>query len=144
MNSSMIRRRLLPLLPLTSLLPAVSSAAPDWKAVEPVLAAKCYGCHGGEETKGEVDLKALAADPKIAGEFELWHRVLDTIESGEMPPPKAKPLEGNEATSITAWVTGALDALAQTNSGDPGPVTARIFFMKSTGYSGTGEPVSTA
>lgn len=121
----MIRRRLLPLLPLASLLPAVSSAAPDWKAVEPVLAAKCYGCHGGEETKGEVDLKALAADPKIAGEFGLWHRVLDTIESGEMPPPKAKPLEGNEATSITGWVTGALDALAQTNPGDPGPVTMR-------------------
>jgi hypothetical protein len=102
-----------------------ASAAPDWKAVEPVLAAKCYSCHGGEKTKGEVDLKALAADPKIAEEFELWHRVLDTIESGEMPPPKAKPLEGNEATSITGWVTGALDALAQTNSGDPGPVTMR-------------------
>lgn len=101
------------------------SVAPDWKAIEPMLNAKCYACHGGEKTKGEVDLSALAADPKVGEEFELWHRVLDTIESGEMPPPKAEPLKEDEETAITAWVNHSLDVLAATNSGDPGPVTMR-------------------
>lgn len=101
------------------------SASSDWKGVEPVLAAKCYSCHGGEKTKGEVDLKALATDPKLDEQFDLWHRVLDSIESGEMPPPKAKPLSETEESNVTLWVSGALDALAQTNSGDPGPVTMR-------------------
>lgn len=110
---------------LFALLPALSLAAPDWKTVEPMLAAKCYSCHGGEKTKGEVDLKALAADPKIDEQFELWHRVLDTLESGEMPPKKSDPLAEGEETAIVAWVNHELDALAQTNSGDPGPVTMR-------------------
>ena len=100
-------------------------AAPDWKTIEPVLSSKCYSCHGGEKTKGEIDLKALAADPKMDEHFELWDRVLDTVESGEMPPPKAEPLVPVEEEKITAWVTGSLDALAAANSGDPGPVTMR-------------------
>lgn len=100
-------------------------AAPDWKAVEPVLAAKCYSCHGGEDIKGEVDLKELAGDPKMDEHFELWDRVLATVESGEMPPRKAEPLVEAEEEKITAWINGALDALAAANSGDPGPVTMR-------------------
>ncbi len=100
-------------------------ASPDWKTIEPILSAKCYSCHGGGKTKGEIDLKTLAADPKMDEHFELWDRVLGTVESGEMPPPKAEPLVPVEEEKITAWVTGSLDALAAANSGDPGPVTMR-------------------
>lgn len=97
----------------------------DWKAVEPLLAAKCYSCHGGEKTKGEIDLKTLAADPKVEEQFELWDRVMETVESGDMPPPKAKPLADGEDAAIMDWVNDALDRLAAANSGDPGPVTMR-------------------
>ncbi len=100
-------------------------AAPDWKAVEPFLAAKCYSCHGGEKTKGDVDLKQFAADPKLASEFEIWTKVKDTIENGDMPPKKARQLAPHEASAITGWVTHSLDALAEAKSGDPGPVTMR-------------------
>lgn len=101
------------------------AAAPDWKAVEPFLAAKCYSCHGGEKTKGDVDLKQFAADPQLAAEFEIWTKVKDTIDNGDMPPKKAKQLTPTEATAITGWVTHGLDALAEAKSGDPGPVTMR-------------------
>ena len=113
---------------LLLLMPFVAPSAepaPDWKSVEPLLSAKCYSCHGGEKTKGEVDLKALASNPKVGEEFELWHRVLDTIERGEMPPRKSEPLTENEKTAILAWIDHDLNVLAQTNSGDPGPVTMR-------------------
>lgn len=93
--------------------------------MEPFLAAKCYSCHGGEKTKGDVDLKQFAADPKLAAEFEIWTKVKDTIESGDMPPKKAKQLTPVESAAITGWVTHGLDALAEAKSGDPGPVTMR-------------------
>lgn len=101
------------------------SAAPDWKTVESYLAAKCYSCHGGEKTKGDVDLKALAGNPDVATEFEVWTKVKDTIDSGDMPPRKSKPLTEAEKGAITGWVEHSLDVLAQANSGDPGPVTMR-------------------
>lgn len=103
----------------------IHAAAPEWKAVEPYLAAKCYSCHGGEKTKGDVDLKQFAADPKLAAEFEIWTKVKDTIDNGDMPPKKAKQLTDEEKSAITGWVAHGLDALAESQSGDPGPVTMR-------------------
>ena len=100
-------------------------AAPEWKSVEPFLAAKCYECHNAEKTKGDVDLKQFAADPKLAVEFDLWQKVKDSIENGDMPPKKAKALDPAEKDGITGWVTHSLDALAEAKSGDPGPVTMR-------------------
>ena len=104
---------------------SISNAATEWKSVEPLLAAKCYACHGGEKTKGDVDLKRLAADPKLASEYEIWTKVKDSIAGGDMPPKKAKALTPEEQASITGWVTHSLDALATTHAGDPGPVTMR-------------------
>lgn len=103
-------------------LPARSA---DWKAVEPMLAAKCYECHNADKMKGDVDLKQYAADPKLAEEFEIWTKVKDTIDNGDMPPRKAKQLTSEEKAGITGWVQSGLDALAEAKSGDPGPVTMR-------------------
>ena len=105
--------------------PVVRASAPAWSAVEPVLEEKCYSCHGGKDTKGEVNLKVLAGDPKVAENFEVWQRVLDTIDSGEMPPRKAKKLEAAEKTAVTAWVHHELEIMAGQSAGDPGPVTMR-------------------
>lgn len=118
-------RRAIPLPCVLALSCGLASGAPDWKSVEPVLDAKCYGCHGGEETKGGVDLKVLANDPGIASHHELWERVLDTVANGEMPPPKSEPLGEEEERALTAWVGRELELLAAANSGDPGPVTMR-------------------
>ncbi len=90
-----------------------------------MLAAKCYECHNAEKTKGDVDLKQFAGDPKLAVEFDLWQKVKDSIENGDMPPKKAKALDATEKAGITGWVTHSLDALAEAKSGDPGPVTMR-------------------
>lgn len=101
------------------------SAAPDWKQVEPMLAAKCYECHNAEKMKGDVDLKQFAANPDVPVNFEIWNTVKDTIDNGDMPPRKAKQLTSEEKAAITGWVQHALDVLAEAKSGDPGPVTMR-------------------
>ncbi len=100
-------------------------AAPDWKSIEPLLSAKCYRCHGGEKTKGKVDLKVLAGDPKFGEKFELWNRVHETVEHGEMPPDEDDALDPAEQQKITAWITRQQHVIAQEFSGDPGPVTMR-------------------
>jgi len=114
-------------LALVGLVVAASSlpAAPDWKTIEPFLAAKCYECHNADKMKGDVDLKQFTADPKLSTEFEIWTKVKDTIDNGDMPPRKAKQLTPEEKAGITGWVQHSLDALAEAKSGDPGPVTMR-------------------
>ena len=101
------------------------SAAPEWKQVESFLSAKCYECHNPEKMKGDVDLKQFASDPQLAAQFEIWTKVKDTIDNGDMPPRKAKQLSPEEKAGITDWVKSGLDALAEAKSGDPGPVTMR-------------------
>lgn len=101
------------------------SVAPDWKTVEPLLSENCYRCHGGEKTKGKIDLKVLAEDPKFREEFELWNRVHETVESGEMPPDEDDALKPEQQHKITGWITDELHTLAAEFSGDPGPVTMR-------------------
>ena len=102
-----------------------SFGAPDWKKAEAVLKDRCYECHGGAKTKGDVDLKRLASDPKIASEFTLWQDVKDTVDNGDMPPRKAHQLSEDEQKILLSWVTESLDALANAKAGDPGPVTMR-------------------
>ncbi|WP_395746447.1 DUF1592 domain-containing protein [Prosthecobacter sp.] len=101
------------------------SAAPAWKDAEGVLKAKCYECHNPKKTKGDVDLQQFAADPQLTKHFEVWLKVKDTIENGDMPPPKAHQMTDQEQKSLLGWVNGELDALAAAQSGDPGPVTMR-------------------
>jgi hypothetical protein len=109
--------------------PAVLSVLPahsaDWKAVEPMLAAKCYECHNTDKMKGDVDLKQFAANPDVPVNFQIWNTVKDTIENGDMPPRKSKQLTPEEKAGIIGWVQHSLDLLAEAKSGDPGPVTMR-------------------
>jgi hypothetical protein len=100
-------------------------AAPDWKAVESMLAAKCYECHNADKMKGDVDLKQFAGNPDVPVNFQIWNTVKDTIDNGDMPPRKAKQLTPEEKAGITGWVQHSLDLLAEAKSGDPGPVTMR-------------------
>lgn len=105
---------------------SLSAATPSqWEALRPMMAERCYDCHGAIKTKGGVDLFKLDKNPSMATEYALWEKVKDVVAMGEMPPKKEEPLKPEEKAKLLSWVTGALDSLANTNSGDPGPVTMR-------------------
>jgi hypothetical protein len=97
----------------------------SWDAIVPSLEQKCFDCHGGKKTKGGVDLKRLRADPNVTLEYELWSKVQEVIRNGEMPPEDAKELSTSERNNLNLWLKSALDIAANTNAGDPGPVTLR-------------------
>ncbi|MCB1231555.1 MAG: DUF1592 domain-containing protein [Verrucomicrobiae bacterium] len=101
------------------------AAVPDWKPVRPVLEKYCFNCHGGEKTKGDVDLKALADNPEVAANYDFWENVMWELEDEEMPPEDDPQLTDAEKAVVMKWLGGALVAAANANSGDPGSVTIR-------------------
>ncbi len=105
--------------------PGHAADLPPWQEVYAHLESKCLDCHGGKKKKGGVNLKRLAKDPSVLGEYELWSRVQEAVASGEMPPDDAKPLTALERKAMLDWLDGSLEEVARANSGDPGKVALR-------------------
>lgn len=75
--------------------------------------------------KGGVDLERLMENPAVDAEYALWEKVHEVTARGEMPPADETQPTAEEKQRLLAWASGALDAVAAANAGDPGPVTLR-------------------
>jgi len=110
---------------------AARGAAPEPlpidKGAVAAFQARCLTCHSSAKKEGDLDLEQPLASPAaaVAADADVWERVLENIENGEMPPKKAPPLSADEKRAVEAWVTKALDAIAERTAGDPGPVSLR-------------------
>ena len=60
-------------------------------AMGELLDMHCFDCHDDATTKGDLDLMALDPAATDAASLAMWTRVLDRVESGEMPPEKRAP-----------------------------------------------------
>lgn len=72
--------------------------------VRPILASKCFACHGPDEDKREADLRLDISD----GGFDAA-KFLDRITTADpddvMPPPKSpKPLTSSELSTLREWI----------------------------------------
>lgn len=89
--------------------------------IRPILSDKCFACHGPDANKREADLrldteegafKALKESPGkfalVAGkpeQSEVYHRILSTDPSEQMPPPESNlSLTAEEIALITRWI----------------------------------------
>jgi len=90
-----------------------------------MLEKYCYECHGGKKTKGGTDLKKLDGDPAVGKWFELWSKVKEAVQAGEMPPEDDPQLAVAEKERLMKWLGHSLEAAARASAGDPGPVTIR-------------------
>jgi hypothetical protein len=57
----------------------------------------CLDCHDADTKKGGLDLSNLSLNPASAESFNVWVKIHDRIDSGEMPPKK-KPRPPQEET----------------------------------------------
>lgn len=72
--------------------------------VRPILAAKCYACHGPDEEKREGDLRLDMRDAHLDAK-EFNHRISTTDPDDVMPPPKSpKGLTNAERELLRRWV----------------------------------------
>jgi mono/diheme cytochrome c family protein len=109
----------LPQLLITALLPASALLHAEGRLefnrdVRPVLAAKCFACHGPDEDKREAGLRLdvraeavkQAIKPGRPGESEVWHRITTSDPDDVMPPPSSpKPLTKAEREILGRWIT---------------------------------------
>ncbi len=109
---------------LTPLAAAVASAQEAAReAIEAFAAEHCIDCHGGDQTKGDLDLRAW---PKEPAEW-AWRasRVRTRVGSGEMPPPDAEAPSPGQRTRFVADVDAVLREVVPRLPTDPGRVTVR-------------------
>ena len=72
--------------------------------VRPILASKCFACHGPDEDKREADLRLDMRGKHFDGK-EIVHRIETTDADDIMPPPSSpKPLTPKEAATIKRWI----------------------------------------
>ncbi|MCF7784593.1 MAG: PSD1 and planctomycete cytochrome C domain-containing protein [Prosthecobacter sp.] len=81
--------------------------------IRPILAAKCYACHGPDEDKREADLRLdvraeavkAAIKPGKPEASELWKRITHTDPADVMPPPSSpKQLTNVERDLFRRWI----------------------------------------
>ncbi len=90
---------------------------PAAKAVEtPRVAAKdffaryCTDCHGPKKSKGHVTLHELGDDLSGARDPELLDKLLDVLESHDMPPEDEDQPSNAEREAVLKWVDDGLRA----------------------------------
>ena len=86
---------------LSILMAALSAQAQTVNKQNPALASEqneiatfvqqyCMRCHGREKQEGDLAFHQLGAKPVNRTQVEIWKKIFDKLESGEMPPEDAK------------------------------------------------------
>ena len=86
----------------------------------------CFECHGEAKAKGHFNFERLAAQPSVGPHAEAWEKVIEMIESGDMPPSDADRQPGEaERKAAAVWAKSTLRAYETAHAGEPGRVTVR-------------------
>ena len=94
-------------------------------AIQPLLARFCLKCHSTGEKKGELDLERFDDLEALRAEPLVWRKVIDQLETDEMPPKKLVQPSPDENAKLLKWARRYLDAEARSHADDPGPVVLR-------------------
>jgi mono/diheme cytochrome c family protein len=81
-------------------------------AVSAFLQAHCADCHTGADAQGGLELATLQFDPAAPDGDARWARVIERVESREMPPPDATGLDDDLRRSFvreaSIWLSSAV------------------------------------
>ncbi|MBY0586782.1 DUF1592 domain-containing protein [bacterium] len=91
----------------------------------PLIAGHCLECHSTAKREGELDLERFAQLEDVRQDAEVWRKVIEQIETGQMPPKEAKPLSADKKRDLLSWVDRYLKEEARAHAGDPGAVVLR-------------------
>lgn len=94
---------------LLALAQTAAAASPDAvfeQRIRPLLDARCFECHAGDDPEGELDLGRL--EPDFPAEKRAWSAVRKRLRAGEMPPKDKAPLAAEDRDALLAWLDAAL------------------------------------
>src|SRR5215471_6369526 len=76
----------------------------DAVPIRPFLEQHCVSCHGPSTAKAGLRLDTLVAEFADPEKARAWQKVLDRVQSGEMPPKKRPRPPQAEVRQAVAWV----------------------------------------
>ena len=89
-----------------------------------LLREHCYRCHGGEKTKGNVDLKRLSTEADFRARLELSSQIADALQFHNMPPDDEPQLKEGPHRELTNYFQKLVDETLASSSA-ASPVTMR-------------------
>jgi mono/diheme cytochrome c family protein len=103
---------------------AIDAAAFE-KNVKPVLKNTCSGCHNASLMSGGVNLLPYLDPATIAEDRPSWDKIVQKIESGEMPPKGIPRPPEAQINALLGFVHGEFERADAAVKPDPGRVTAK-------------------
>ena len=106
----------------------VQAAPPDARLPEKQLAfleAHCLDCHDSETREGKVDLETLSFRVTTVEQAELWQKVLNALNSGEMPPEDSEQPGNDEKADFLDDLARTMVTARQALSDSGGKITMR-------------------
>jgi hypothetical protein len=89
------------------------------------LKAHCLDCHDTETQEGKVDLETLSFRITTLEQAELWQKVLNVLNSGEMPPKDSEQPGNAEKADFLDDLAQTMVASRQALSDSGGRITMR-------------------
>src|SRR5689334_23473885 len=73
--------------------------------VRTLLETNCVGCHNRQTKSGDLDLKTrLMAQNTFVHDREIWEKVLEKLQTKQMPPPALPQPSATLVSNATAWL----------------------------------------
>ena len=85
----------------------------------------CFSCHAGDQPAAELSLDSYTDNHSLIKEREVWDRVLDMVETTQMPPEDNEQPPMEELESFVAHIEAIFEHADRTAKPDPGRVTVR-------------------
>jgi hypothetical protein len=93
--------------------------------IRPLLKEYCIDCHNPQKKKGDVDLEPLAKNANLGEHRDLWEKIAELTESGEMPPEKKPQPTDEQRETLLKFIDGQLAKVDCNLEKNPGRVTIR-------------------
>ena len=107
---------------------ATAAAAEDAtfaKKVQPFIADHCTDCHDADTARAGFRIDLLGSDFTKGDSAQQWKEVMDSINSGKMPPKKKARPDAKDAFAVASWVAKRLDETTKEAQGAGGRVPMR-------------------
>ncbi|MDG1897023.1 MAG: DUF1587 domain-containing protein, partial [Fuerstiella sp.] len=111
-----------------SLNPLVYAAPPEARLPEEhraFLKTHCFDCHNSETQEGKVDLEKLPFRITTLEKAELWQKVLNALNAGEMPPEDSEQPGNAEKADFLDDLARTMVTARQALSDSGGKITMR-------------------
>ncbi len=95
------------------------------REARPLVQRYCAGCHGPKVAEADLDLTAFQDLNQVRAGVNVWIKVREMLDSGQMPPRDEPQPTREESQRLRNWVRDYLLYEARQAAGDPGQVVLR-------------------